>query len=373
MTIRAIDLFCGGGGSSAGATLAGVEMIAGLDACQIATRTYSDNFPTAAGRVINERLTPGMGPEVFGELSGKIDLLLASPECTHHSIARGARPRCEISRSSGELIFPFLEKLTPRWIVLENVGGMIRWDGFAGFRERLERLGYKLRIHRADAADFGVPQQRRRIFIVGDRHDMPEPLRSCCAHAPASSIIDNVSNWRSSPLFKPGRAEATLQRARAAIDVLGEGTDFLIVYYGSDKAGGWQTLDRPLRTLTTLDRFGLVQWGMSGGPTLRMLQVPELKRAMGLPEWFQLRHGTRRDKVRLIGNGVSPPVMKAVVQSLTKLNLAADTSLGAADIAVQSQQPELPDGVHRLRIGSDQSPLYKRRNGRASMLTRRRA
>ena len=62
---------------------------------------------------------------------------------------------------------------------------------------------------------------------------------------------------------------------------LAQGEDFLVVYYGSDRAGGWQRLDRPLRTLTTLDRFGLVQW-RGKTPTLRMLQVPEIERAMGL-------------------------------------------------------------------------------------------
>jgi DNA (cytosine-5)-methyltransferase 1 len=98
----------------------------------------------------------------------------------------------------------------------------------------------------------------------------------------------------------------------------------MIVYYGSDRAGGWQPLDRPLRTLTTLDRFGLVQW-VDKQPTLRMLQVPELKRAMGLDRLkdqdgrrveFEMNHGTRRDKVKILGNGVCAPVMKAVVGSL---------------------------------------------------------
>jgi DNA (cytosine-5)-methyltransferase 1 len=57
-----------------------------------------------------------------------------------------------------------------------------------------------------------------------------------------------------------GRATETLARAKRAMDELGEGVPFLIVYYSTDGGGGWQTLDRPLRTLTTLDRFGLVEW-----------------------------------------------------------------------------------------------------------------
>ena len=47
-----------------------------------------------------------------------------------------------------------------------------------------------------------------------------------------------------------------------------------------------------------------------------MLQVPELKRAMGLPKLFHFSHGSRRDRIRLLGNGVCPPVMKAVVERL---------------------------------------------------------
>jgi len=88
-----------------------------------------------------------------------------------------------------------------------------------------------------------------------------------------------------------------------------------MVYYGSDGAGGCQSLDRPPRTLTTLDRFGLVQWDDDGTPTLRMLQVPELKRAMGV-QGFHMLQGTRRDKVKLLGNGVCAPVMEGIIRSL---------------------------------------------------------
>jgi DNA (cytosine-5)-methyltransferase 1 len=100
------------------------------------------------------------------------------------------------------------------------------------------------------------------------------------------------------------------------MEQLGEGNPFLIVYYGSDGGGGWQSLDRPLRTLTTLDRFGLVTW-QGQTPMLRMLQVPELKRAMGFDSGYRLPYGSRRDQVKILGNGVCPPVMRAIVRSLT--------------------------------------------------------
>ena len=91
----------------------------------------------------------------------------------------------------------------------------------------------------------------------------------------------------SRPLESPGRAAATLERARRATEELGKGVPFLIVYYGSDGPGGWQPLDRPLRTVTTLDRFGLVAW-QGRTPMLRMLQVDELMAAMGFRGEYNL-------------------------------------------------------------------------------------
>ena len=49
---------------------------------------------------------------------------------------------------------------------------------------------------------------------------------------------------------------------------------------------------------------------------LRMLQVDELRRAMGFPKGYRFEHGTRRDKIKLIGNGACSPVMEAVIESL---------------------------------------------------------
>lgn len=76
-------------------------------------------------------------------------------------------------------------------------------------------------------------------------------------------------------------------------------------------------MNRPLRTVTTLDRFGLVTW-KDDTPMLRMLQVSELSRAMGFGEDYVLdRVRQRRDRIKILGNGVAPPVMQAIVETLT--------------------------------------------------------
>lgn len=331
--VRAIDLFCGAGGSSFGAQMAGVTMVGAVDAWDIATATYADNFPSAKRNVITQRLSDRSGADLFDRI-GRVDLLLASPECTNHSVAKGAMPRCEESQRSGWYVRKFLEELTPRWIVLENVTGMRHWNGFDGLLNMLQkRYGYHLRLQTLDAAAFGVPQSRRRLFIIGDLKREPRAIEKMPGRpVPVRRILDPVTRWPANPVFNEKRAKATLERVQRGIDALGRGKDFLIVYYGSDAAGGWQILDRPLRTLTTLDRFGLIRWD-GRTPTLRMLQVPELARAMGLadpntriPSTFLFNHGSRRDRIRLLGNGVCAPVMAAIVRSLT------DTAVDSASL-----------------------------------------
>jgi DNA (cytosine-5)-methyltransferase 1 len=292
-------------------------MVGAVDAWDIATQTYWDNFESARDNVIKTRLYDASGPHIFKNI-GPVDLIIASPECTHHSVARGAKPRDEESRRSGWYVTRFIEELRPRWVVLENVTPMSGWPGFDELIVLLRSRGYFVSIQKLDASEFGVPQSRKRLFILCDHFRQPDEVVGRARRVkPAREILDPKGTWATSDLYTMRRAAGTIERAEAGIRDLGKGKDFLVVYYGSDRAGGWQTLDRPLRTLTTLDRFGLVQW-FGWKPTLRMLQVPEIKRAMGLPAGFVLDRGTRRDKVKLLGNGVCGPVMKEVVQSLLR-------------------------------------------------------
>lgn len=313
--IRALDIFCGAGGSSAGARAAGVEVAAGIDMCPTAAATFAANFPDA--RAFARRLED-IPLDSLKRETGEIDILLASPECTDHSCAKGGAPRSEDSRATAMLVVDYARALRPRWLVLENVVHMRPWSRYDELIHSLRGLGYRLETHVLDSADFGVAQRRRRLFVVGDRDRQPAPVlrKNQGRRRTAASVLDPADAWRTSPLFHDRRAPATLERARRGFRALGEEASFLLVYYGNDGAGGWQPLDRPLRTITTLDRFALVRHDGSE-PRMRMLQVPELKRAMGFDEAFELPVGTRRDRIRLLGNGVCPPVMESVVRSLT--------------------------------------------------------
>ena len=308
---HALDIFSGGGGSSYGARNAGVTVSGAIDLCPVATATFSHNFPDAD--VITANLEE-IKPARIRDRIGEIDILLASPECTSHTCAKGSRLGSEESRATAMQVIRFAKAFEPRWIILENVVHMRSWSRYPELKERLTALGYNLREMILDSSEFGVPQKRRRLFIIGDTESHPSKIEPLSDNKISTvlDILDPPGTWESTPLFKSGRAEGTLQRARRAFDAIGDEEPFLIVYYGSDGSGGWQKLDRPLRTITTVDRFGLVE-PSSNGHNLRMLQPSELLRAMGFQEDYELTHGTRRDKVRLLGNGVCPPVMEAVI------------------------------------------------------------
>ena len=271
-------------------------------------------FPGAcvfSGRVEN------CEPQKITDKTGPIDLLLASPECTNHSCARGGRPRLDASRDTAFQVIRYARAMKPRWLIIENVIHMRSWIRYAELLQSLRNEGYGVSEHILDAADHGVPQRRKRLFIVCDREADP-PSRFPKNRGPkrsAACILDKPGVWDNSLLDNGRRATATLERASRGFSALGKDVPFLIVYYGSDGAGGWQSLRVPLRTITTLDRFALCK-PSEAGPTLRMLQAPELARAMGFGDDLVLERGTRRDRIMILGNGVCPPVMQTVVKTL---------------------------------------------------------
>lgn len=314
--MRGLDIFSGGGGSSAGARVAGVEMVGAIDMCPVATSTYADNFPNA--QVKTSKLEDVSLRELRRNL-GNIDILLSSPECTNHTCAKGSAPRSEESRATAMQVVEYAKTFKPRWIVLENVVHMRPWSRYNELKKELSDLGYNLGEQVLDASDFGVPQSRRRLFLVADRRQSPglvDKVATARRKKAVQSVLDPDGTWKTSSLFTEKRASDTLARARRAFAEIGEDTPFLLVYYGTDGGGGWQPVTRPLRTITTVDRFALVTPGRDGHQ-MRMLQVSELRKAMGFEKSYKFKFGTRRDQIRLLGNGVCPPVMTRVVKALT--------------------------------------------------------
>lgn len=318
-----VDLYCGAGFGGRGAVNAGATPLFAVDAWDIAAKTYKHNFPSA------EVITGNVEDRAVRKRAEglTVDVLLTSPECTSHSIARGAKKGCEKSRETAINILPWVKTVSPRWIIVENVSRMKQWERHSELRAAIKGMGYAVSEMELNAADYGAPQARKRLFLICDRggttllKDDFEEYKVSKVRS-AADVIEWDVDWPTTQLFKNNRAENTLARAKRAIDTLGVGKPFIIVYYGSDYAGGWQSLEVPLRTITTIDRFGLVTY-KDGESRLRMLQPSELQKAMGAASHL-LHYGNRREKVKLCGNGVCSTIMEVIFRKISEVNRVSE-------------------------------------------------
>jgi DNA (cytosine-5)-methyltransferase 1 len=94
----------------------------------------------------------------------EVELLLASPECTNHTCARGTLDFDEASRETALYVLNYARSFQPRWVVIENVIQMRAWSRYDELLDALRR-DYRTTTQVLDASDFGVPQTRRRLFI----------------------------------------------------------------------------------------------------------------------------------------------------------------------------------------------------------------
>ena len=180
------DLFCGGGGFSEGVARAcekrGVKNVKlfAVNHWKLAVESHKKNHPWAdhywskINQVNPLDLVPG----------GRMDLLVASPECTNHSNARGGRPIKDQSRSTAWDILKFPQELYIKNIIIENVQEFRLWgplgaDGkpmksrkgetFKAYINALMALGYKVDHNVLNSADFGAATTRKRLFIIARR------------------------------------------------------------------------------------------------------------------------------------------------------------------------------------------------------------
>lgn len=282
--IRAADLFCGAGGTSSGlaeaCSRAGLDLdLLAVNHWQIAVDTHSRNHPRAKHLCTT---LDGVSPldHIPG---GRLELLVASPECVHFSSARGGRPMSDQSRASAWLILKWLQDLYVENVLIENVPEFRSWgplgaDGrplrskkgslFVQFLNNLKALGYAVDYQILNAADYGDATTRERLFIIARRGNKritwPEPT-----HAPASAIgkqtLFEISRrpWRTAreiidwsipgkSIFRRKKplAPATLERIAAGIRKFAGpwAEPFLVILRGNQTV---RSIDDPVPTVTT--------------------------------------------------------------------------------------------------------------------------
>ncbi len=173
----AIDLFAGAGGFSLGLEQAGFDVVAAVEKDPVHASVHRFNFPHTP--VLCADLTQVSSTEIWALAQGQyphlqhLDLLIGGPPCQGFSIMGKRSP----SDTRNHLIFQFcrfVRELQPRYFVMENVPGLKALR----YRPLLDRLqaefsaaGYQVTVQLLNAADFSVPQERKRLFILGSRRD----------------------------------------------------------------------------------------------------------------------------------------------------------------------------------------------------------
>jgi len=290
--LQIVDMFCGAGGSTTGLLQAaarlglGVQVLA-INHWEVAIATHAANH--GAVRHICEPLTNIDPVKVVP--SGRINLLWASPECTHHSVARGGRPCSDQSRASAWHVLKWASELYVDRIIVENVPEFESWgplgadckplagkrgETFRAWVHALKSIGYRVEWRVLCAADYGDPTTRRRLFVQAARgrsaiswpdqtHAEPGNVFALQPWRTAREIIDWSLPCQSVLDRRRPLAENTLRRIEYGIrKYWGQYADpFLVMLRGT---GGRQieacarSLGQPLPTVTAGGgHAGLVQ------------------------------------------------------------------------------------------------------------------
>lgn len=338
MMFKALDLFCGAGGLSIGLRNAGFEVVAGVDGWEPAIVSYASNFEHPCFledvKAVNAAKLHEWGIE------GTLDVIAGGPPCQGFSIQRIGEDMDE----RNDLIFEFgrvITELLPRMFLMENVPGLLGKRGAATaqrFTELMNKAGYALSHSVLDAASYGVPQLRRRVFFVGWRADeitnfaFPNATRTLDAYR---TVREAISDLPSPPNdFTPSPGDPLHRRMRLSAKNLerlalippGGGFEDLpqdmrvnCHRNGAKKIGhryvyGRLDPDQPAGTITA--RFDSFTRGRFAHPWEdRNISLREGARLQGFPD-HHVFSGTQEVIAAQIGNAVPPPLAEAICRRM---------------------------------------------------------
>jgi len=295
-----VDLFAGGGGASKGLEAAlGRPVDIAINHSPVALAVHEANHPhtrhlTADIWEVRPRDATRGRP---------VDVLWASPDCTHFSVAKGGKPREQGIRSLAWVVVDWAREVRPSVIFLENVAEFRTWgplgpDGrpdkarmgetFEQWRGELELLGYEVDYRVLTASHYGAPTSRRRLFLVarcdGEPIRWPEPTHGpgLLPYRTAAECIDWSIPCPSIFGRKKPLAEKTLRRIALGIKrfVIENPAPFIVGVGGRAGQSHPTAIDAPVGTITTKNDRALVVptlvqtgYGERNGQTPRALDL----------------------------------------------------------------------------------------------------
>lgn len=358
----AVDLFCGAGGMSVGFEQAGFDVLLAVDRDAYHVATHHRNFPY--GQSIMASVTEVTAEYIRSHLpsGAEVALIYGGPPCQGFS-TMGLRDVGDPRNSLVDHFARIISDVRPRAFVMENVPGMNTGDTTAIFDHAVNRFrdaGYRLAwpVQVLNAADFGVPQLRSRLFVLGVREDCAQGIRYPAgppAGQPARpDVIGAIGDLPDvdavESLFREDCAtherepESGATYARVARGLAVDPSDFSRpriwdrsrvtgcqrVKHGAKARDLYRATPQgrmvPGHKLPKLDPGGLAPTLRAGTDSARgshtaprpvhpsrprVITVREAARLHGYPDWFAF-YPTKWHAYRQIGNSVCPPVAKAV-------------------------------------------------------------
>jgi DNA (cytosine-5)-methyltransferase 1 len=335
MKPTAIDLFCGAGGFSVGLERAGFEVICAADSWNRAVGTYRRNFAHPCLQVDLSKTNAQMLRSLAGAGDRAVDLVVGGPPCQGFSIQRIGVDH-DIRNNLVVEFVRLVEELNPRMFLMENVPGLIGRRGrplVESLLNRLSTFGYETDVRVINAADYGIPQVRKRVIVMGWRRgtvhpfSLPAPTHDSTNRATVADAIGDLSspsrivNDFDDPLHKQTKLSA-LNRERLTHIPPGGGMEHLPVHLrvdchkaGSERIGhryvyGRLAADRPAATITA--RFDSFTRGRFAHPSEdRNITLREGARLQTFEDSFRFE-GNQEEIAALIGNAV-PPALAGIL------------------------------------------------------------
>lgn len=324
--LKVASLFCGCGGSDLGMiggfqflnkqySKLNFEIVYAIDFDKWAVETYNQNFSHKA-------VVADVVEEDFSKLSD-IDVMIGGFPCQSFSTVNPTKDTNDARANLYKEIVRFLETKRPKYFICENVKGLLtlqKGSIIQKITKEFEEVGYKVQYKLMKAVEFGVPQRRERVIIVGVRNDIicdfnyPEPI---CTESegftPLSKVIDTLAIPEQKYYFSQ-RAVEGMKNAK-----------------NNMKRGLWQSLDAPCLTITShLAKTSI----NSRDPLLlvdpatelyRRFTPREAARIQSFPDNFTLNKSEAKS-YKQIGNAVPPVLMwhiaKALQDSISSSNEA---------------------------------------------------
>lgn len=341
--MRAIDFFCGAGGLTRGLTKAGIDVQLGVDIDGACRETYERN--NGGAQFIGKDITKITSAEIRARLgrTKSSDLLLAA--------CAPCQPFAQLNRIEGiaqrrrllRHTLRFVEDLRPRFVLIENVPGLRRVDGFSTYRRffsTLTSLGYSVAAGVLDAKSFGVPQTRRRLLVLAVKGNkaiaLPSPtygshltpfqtVRDAISHYPplcAGETHSQIPNHRAAGLsaLNLSRIQQTPRDGGSRVDW--PSRIWLACHSGGFKGHtdsyGRMRWDEPAPTLTC--RCHSLSNGRYGHPEQdRAISLREAARLQGFSDDYLFHGPSAAHLATQIGNAVPVPIAEALGTHLMSL------------------------------------------------------